>query len=81
MRLRPVDTTGGPGYLIESRSRDYPDFGPYAIVLLGIDEADAAGERIASMTVYAEPATVARFAASSPLAKHGPHFPARGQPA
>ena len=59
IRMQPVDTTGGPGYLIESASRDHPELEPYAVVLLGLDEE---GPAVTSMTVFAEPRVVARFA-------------------
>jgi len=58
VRMRAVDATGGPAFLIESRSRRFPDFEPYAVVVLGLAKDD---RMIRSMEVFASPAVTARF--------------------
>jgi RNA polymerase sigma-70 factor (ECF subfamily) len=58
VRLSPVDANGGPAFRIESRSRSYPEFELYAVVVLGLAEDDRS---IASMEVFADPRVGARF--------------------
>jgi len=58
VRMSPVEANGGPAFRIESRSRLYPEFEPYAVVVLGLTEDDRA---VRSMEVFADPRVTARF--------------------
>jgi RNA polymerase sigma-70 factor, ECF subfamily len=58
VRMSPVEANAGPAFRIESRSQRYPEFEPYAVVVLGLDQDDRA---IRSMEVFADPKVTARF--------------------
>jgi len=58
VRMSPVEANGGPAFRIESQRRRYPEFQPYAVVVLGLTEDDRA---IRSMEVFADPKVTARF--------------------
>ena len=63
IRMEPVASNGGLAYLVWSASRSHPEFGPYAVLVVGL-EGELDGEpSIASMTVFAEPRVTARFVA------------------
>ncbi|HEY2887911.1 MAG TPA: RNA polymerase subunit sigma-70 [Candidatus Limnocylindrales bacterium] len=58
IRMAPVRANGGIAYLVRSASRSHPELGPYAVIVVALDDMPA----ITSMTVFAEPRVAARFA-------------------
>ena len=61
IRLRPVPTNGGSGFVLYSGAATDPALKPYAVLIVEFDR-DRDEPRVARMSVFAEPRLIARFA-------------------
>jgi RNA polymerase sigma-70 factor (ECF subfamily) len=60
IRLMPVETNGGPAFVIYSGSGPDAQLRAYAVLLVDVD-VDVDGPSIARLSVYVDPRVIARF--------------------